>query len=98
MVHLCIYTLTRLVTKIAAMGPYEESEAIESISFMKESDKYSLHQILWDNEDHLSNAIIAMRYVCCTPILYPENLFLIPGLSASMTRHGTNQCRNLKLF
>ena len=51
------------VTKISAMGPYEEGEAIESISFMKESDKYSLHQILWDNEDHLSNAIIAMRLV-----------------------------------
>ena len=50
-------------TKISAMGPYEEGEAIESISFMKESDKYSLHQILWDNEDHLSNAIIAMRLV-----------------------------------
>ena len=47
------------------MGPYEEGEAIESISFMKESDKYSLHQILWDNEDHLSNAIIAMRLVVC---------------------------------
>lgn len=51
------------VTKIAAMGPYEEGEAMESISFIKESDKYLLHQILWDNEDHLSNAIIAMRSV-----------------------------------
>ena len=55
--------LCSFVTKISAMGPYEEGEAIESISFMKESDKYSLHQILWDNEDHLSNAIIAMRLV-----------------------------------
>ena len=45
------------------MGPYEEGEAMESISFMKEPDKYSLHQLLWDNEDHLSNAIIAMRLV-----------------------------------
>ena len=45
------------------MGPYEEGEAIESITFLKESDKYLLHQILWDNEDHLSNVIIAMWLV-----------------------------------
>ena len=52
------------------MGPYEDGEAMESISFMKESDKYSLHQILWDNEDHLSNAIIAMRLVIRIPYLH----------------------------
>jgi len=78
------------------MGPYEEGEAIESISFMKESDKYSLHQILYDNEDHLSNAIIAMRYVSvmCSNL----HSFLTAGLSASTTRHGTNQYRNLRPF
>ena len=71
------------------MGPFEEGEAIESISFMKESDKYTLHQILWDNEDHLSNAIIAMRLVVFQILILEWKLyqhvflFLIPSSAVS---------------
>ena len=72
-------------TKISAMGP---GEAIESISFMKESDKYSLHQILWDNEDHLSNAIIAMRLVVNSVIKSYSKSHAVQ--SVSMIKLGTS--------
>jgi len=91
------------VTKISAMGPYEEGEAIDSISFLKESDKYSLHQILWDNEDHLSNAIIAMRLVLFQILILEWKLVLFcsqfhTALSAFMTRLGTSLFKNWRPF
>ena len=74
------------------MGPYKAGEAIESISFMKESDKYSLHQILWDNEDHLSNAIIAMRLVVNSVVKSYSKSHAVQ--SVSMIKLGTSQFRN----
>lgn len=40
--------------QLSAMGPFRDGEAIEYISFLKESHKHRLHSLLWSHQDKMA--------------------------------------------
>ena len=53
--------LFSLALKMASMGPYMEGEAVEYIGFLKESYKYRLHSLLWNNQEKIATYSVSTR-------------------------------------
>ena len=50
-----------LALRMASLGPYMEGEAVEFISFLKDSDKYRLHSLLWSNNERIASYAASTR-------------------------------------
>ena len=52
-----------LALRMASLGPYMEGEAVEFISFLKDSDKHKLHSLLWSNNDRIASYAASTRWM-----------------------------------
>ena len=48
---------------MASAGPYLEGEALEYIGFLKETYKFRLHSLLWNNQDKMASYAASTRLV-----------------------------------
>ena len=48
--------------QLSRMGPYYDGDAVEYITFLKESFKHRLHSLLWNSQDKMAVYAASTRY------------------------------------
>lgn len=51
--------------QLSGMGPYYDGDAIEYITFLKESYKHRVHSLLWSSQDKMAVYAASTRCVSC---------------------------------
>ena len=49
--------------QLSGMGPYFDGDAIEYITFLKESYKHRVHSLLWNSQDKMAVYAASTRYL-----------------------------------
>ena len=62
---------------MASMGPYMEGEAVEYIGFLKESYKYGLYSLLWNNHENIAAYSVSTRTsIWARPLFHSLNTLM----------------------